>query len=594
MKGAWIIFLISVSVSLLAQSTFTTHEPIPGMRVRFKALNTSPNVPNGLYAIHYDGRQQLKGNAIQGYRHGIWQRFYDNGKVAVQGQYINDKKHGKWEAFTNEGTLSASWVYDHGTPVGQWSAWDNGSKSLDIIHAGLGNRKQFVTYYPGGKVAVNVTYKKQHGFRKRIENHYYRNGQLFSFRQYRNDTLHGECITYHPSGAIWEKCTYELGRLIEVSEMRAYTGQPLRIGDFSAGTGNLNRYYSNGLIYERSTWREGVRHDSIRLYDNAIVAVEGTYFEGEPTGTWRINDHYHHLQKVLDFESQKPLVWCREFTEANLQESISGTFDRAGMRQGPWKRYNYYRELVDLKHYKDDLLDGRYAEYSGELLLQEGYYRAGQKVGHWDYFNGWGKHMFEEDFFRNVNFNKEKAAAFDPSLFRITPTFKRLSRLQYNEQVQAAITGRPLPINSTPERVRVWRDEAFYVDRNVVFPDPTKDKFKRPFEWRFIPFEQPNRFDFIPEFIPPRFDGGDRTLNDVLLHSMKYTRQALELGIHGEMRVQLAINELGMVSEVVILRGLGHGLDKSTNVLLRRLPPFQPATFQGMPVPCFIVASLYY
>lgn len=63
----------------------------------------------------------------------------------------------------------------------------------------------------------------------------------------------------------------------------------------------------------------------------------------------------------------------------------------------------------------------------------------------------------------------------------------------------------------------------------------------------------------------------------------KYPNSAASLNLRGVVRLELEIDDKGMVRNVRVLRGLGHGLDESAVEAARKVE-FKPATLCGKPV----------
>jgi protein TonB len=62
-----------------------------------------------------------------------------------------------------------------------------------------------------------------------------------------------------------------------------------------------------------------------------------------------------------------------------------------------------------------------------------------------------------------------------------------------------------------------------------------------------------------------------------------YTPEALEAQIEGKVRVEITISATGVVTDVRVLEGLGHGLDEAA-IAAARTFTFTPATRCGEPI----------
>jgi len=57
-------------------------------------------------------------------RHGLFQSFYENGKLASEGEYDSGLETGIWKSFHGNGQLAALGEYREGKEVGSWQYWD--------------------------------------------------------------------------------------------------------------------------------------------------------------------------------------------------------------------------------------------------------------------------------------------------------------------------------------------------------------------------------------------------------------------------------------------------------------------------------------
>lgn len=95
--------------------------------------------------------------------------------------------------------------------------------------------------------------------------------------------------------------------------------------------------------------------------------------------------------------------------------------------------------------------------------------------------------------------------------------------------------------------------------------------------------EEPVRFIAVQE--KPSFPGGDMALLRYISRHMDYPQQARELGIEGTVYVQFVIGKDGSVTNVTVLRGIGHGCNKEAVRVIKSLPEWNPGKQRGKPVP---------
>ena len=79
--------------------------------------------------------------------------------------------------------------------------------------------------------------------------------------------------------------------------------------------------------------------------------------------------------------------------------------------------------------------------------------------------------------------------------------------------------------------------------------------------------------------------------SDACGRTIKYPDEAEQLGIEGDIRLKVALDERGQVHEVKVLQGLGHGLDEAAVFALKHKCKFSPAiATDGKAVP-FVIQS---
>jgi antitoxin component YwqK of YwqJK toxin-antitoxin module len=148
-------------------------------------------------------------------KHGLYERFYENGVKAEEAQYENDTLHGFRRFFYESGQLEAEEHFVRG------------------LH---------------------------HGFYKK----YFESGQLEIQQEFINGAMQGKCIRYYPSGKIMEEVTIkdseENGPFKEYYE----NGNPKAEGNYiyaddaAAEQGELREYDSTGVLVRIAECDAGV------------------------------------------------------------------------------------------------------------------------------------------------------------------------------------------------------------------------------------------------------------------------------------------------------------------------------------------------
>ena len=85
--------------------------------------------------------------------------------------------------------------------------------------------------------------------------------------------------------------------------------------------------------------------------------------------------------------------------------------------------------------------------------------------------------------------------------------------------------------------------------------------------------------------IMPEFPGGINELSRFLFENIKYPADAREEGTNGTVYVTFVIDSIGAISDIKILRGIGHGCDEEVIRVVKLMPNWIPGKQDGKPVP---------
>ena len=81
----------------------------------------------------------------------------------------------------------------------------------------------------------------------------------------------------------------------------------------------------------------------------------------------------------------------------------------------------------------------------------------------------------------------------------------------------------------------------------------------------------------------PGYPGGRKALGEFLKKNLKYPKQALENGVQGNVLIEMVIDQKGKVTQVEVLKGLGHGCDEEA-ARIGKLLRFSPKKHRGVRV----------
>ncbi len=96
-------------------------------------------------------------------------------------------------------------------------------------------------------------------------------------------------------------------------------------------------------------------------------------------------------------------------------------------------------------------------------------------------------------------------------------------------------------------------------------------------------------------YCPAMFEGGDDSMRTFIARNLKYPEVARENNIEGRVTVKCNLNEHGIISNPVVKRSLERTCDSAALEVVRKMPPWIPATYRSSPIPSQqIIVVQYY
>ncbi|MGB1041103.1 MAG: TonB family protein [Flavobacteriales bacterium] len=89
-------------------------------------------------------------------------------------------------------------------------------------------------------------------------------------------------------------------------------------------------------------------------------------------------------------------------------------------------------------------------------------------------------------------------------------------------------------------------------------------------------------FSFVEE--SPEFPGGEEKLFEFMAKNISYPSQAKTDSIEGTVYVQFVVEKNGELTDIRIVRGIGHGCDKEVLKMIGLMPRWNPAEQRGVAV----------
>lgn len=89
-------------------------------------------------------------------------------------------------------------------------------------------------------------------------------------------------------------------------------------------------------------------------------------------------------------------------------------------------------------------------------------------------------------------------------------------------------------------------------------------------------------------FKPASFPGGPELYSEFLREEIRYPSEAVTKKLQGRVLCTMKIDETGKITNIELLKGIAPELDREALRVLRRLPDFEPAVFEGKKVKCIM------
>ncbi|HBH07217.1 MAG TPA: hypothetical protein DDX92_11520 [Flavobacteriales bacterium] len=573
MKTGAVAVLFGIILSTNAQNT--KHLELSS-EVKVTVQLNDDSIPNGTYRVFHNNQRLIEGSFKNGMRSGEWRRFYHSGQLFLTAKYLEDKRSGKWKCWGEDGKLKAQLQFNSNRPVGLWQGrYTNGEKAVDILYSNSGAIAQIINYYASGRVAINAETEYKGDDTLTFISNYYSNYNIHHYSEHKNGLLHGRSILYHQNGMKWEVFEYSQNKLIEFLEARTDVGQPLNTGTFLNGDGELQRYYRNGMIYSKEVYKNGLLEGPISILDNGKAAGQGYFSRGKPVGDWTIYNKFHTQQAFLKFDTTRDAVHISRKLSASSKEREEGEFVD-GKKEGEWTVYNPYGDPVRKAMFTSGFYNGKFEEFANYKAITDGQYLYGNKIGKWEYYSALGGLIYSREFLTKSSLDEQWDQSPQKGFMRITSASYR-SRLARN-------------FFTSPEK-----DETiYYFVPELSGLDQLKSK-EDYFESGKAVFgiDRPHLYVYEPSFQPPKFPGG----HDAELEYKKLILAEPETGdkntaFEGAVLVRFYVDELGLISDITILKSMGYGIDELVLDYLERMPPWYPASFNGIPIPSYVVKQV--
>jgi len=220
----------------------------------------------GIWQYKWEETGQLKSEGAykDGKKVGVWKYYYESGELLVLKEFLEDGITSNLKMYDISGYKIAEGLYVKDKREGTWYYYGADSLKIgeEIYKNGVKNGLEKTFYRGTGKLYQQVMFVN--GKKEGIYKQYFESGVLKRDATYKNDTLEGKVMYYHPNTKKLMEGTYVKG---------------LRNGEF-------NYYDESGKLIETLHYRMGkLREDDYKRHLSGEIKVtypEDIIYEGIP------------------------------------------------------------------------------------------------------------------------------------------------------------------------------------------------------------------------------------------------------------------------------------------------------------------------
>ena len=220
-----------------------------------------------------------------GLKQGEWKLYFpytNDSIISEQGRFINDLEDGLWVKYHDNGQVRELAQYQEGKLSGC---------RISINKKGKLNEQEFFLNgkYHGVQLYFHETSKKKlevnyvDGIKEGYFISYYKNGKMQEHVYYMNDQKNGRATWYFDTEQVSMQYEYDKGMIIDTAYAYYKTGKlkTTYVYENNKLNGEKTTYYPSGLIKEKGSFKDDVKHgvwcsyDSIGYETNCITYRNG-------------------------------------------------------------------------------------------------------------------------------------------------------------------------------------------------------------------------------------------------------------------------------------------------------------------------------
>jgi len=365
-------------------------------------------------------------------RKGVWEYYYNNGKLESRGRYKLGKKDGAWKEFDKLGVLTEAYEYNNGE-LNQIREYEKNGVMLEERNIkDLALIDSLLIYYPDG--ALKKWYYLPKGSKNMgktaafhpngvkqlqadIKNFDYQTGYVYHNDRgigvfdvkFKNGEKNGPVLENYSDGKLYLNGFYKDNEKDGKWEYFDREGKTSAILNYSKGEqdGKQEYFYHKGKISEIENFNDGEKDGDQLIYQkNGKLESKRVYQDGV-------------LKSIENFDFEGNSIY-KKTVKSSTQISPkhpNGTIKSKGKlvdgkKEGKWEFFSEFGVLLSSYEYKDGKMDGKVTkyyksgvkfseffakdgDYNGKYIgfyangkkSTEGFYKEGEKVGEWFNFH---------------------------------------------------------------------------------------------------------------------------------------------------------------------------------------------------------------
>lgn len=211
----------------------------------------------------------------QGNKHGLWMKFYQNGKPAYKAHFEHGKPVGTVKRYFSSGDLKAKMKYENDSTVYARIFYPN--NKLAAKGKFINQQKDSVwRYYDRKENTLKSLETYEDGVKNGKTLSYYDNGQKAEEIHWQHGRKHGSWKTYFRNGTLRTETVYQHGELDGFYNAYRQGGMPETTGKYESGlkTGTWKYYNQAGEVQDSIIYHKGIPENREELNQETLEQFE--------------------------------------------------------------------------------------------------------------------------------------------------------------------------------------------------------------------------------------------------------------------------------------------------------------------------------